>query len=189
MRRIPENAIFSVGVALILSLVLQPLLVFAADMPMTSSTPTTSPSGSTPPTEPQTAPRVITCPESSPACSFDKSITMTFTDKGIVFSSKPTEHGGPYDDPQIHITTLIQKSLEKNLQKYQEGIFSGYRQGFLDGKAGKDKESGKLVHTEPQSRGVEIGGLSRSYADGFSSGYDDGHAAGLFERSLGLTKK
>jgi hypothetical protein len=144
MRRTSEYAILSLGVALIISLVLQPSCVFAADMPMTPSTPTTPPTGSTPPTESQTAPNVITCPESFPACSFDKSITMTFTDNGIVFSSKPTVHGDPYqEDPRIHVTTLVQKGLEKNMQKYQEGIFSGYSRGFVDGMAGKDKESGK----------------------------------------------
>jgi hypothetical protein len=177
----------SLGIALVLPLVLQPLFVFAADMPMTPPTlPTPSP-GSTPSTAAQTSPKVITCPESSPGCSIDKSITMIVTDKGIMFSSKPTEHGDPYEeDPRVHITSLVQKSLEKKLQQHQEGVYAGYIRGFLDGKAGKDKEDGKGEIIRPRDFADDA--PLRSYSYGLSSGYDDGYAAGVFERSLGLTK-
>lgn len=112
---------------------------------------------------------------------------MTFTDNGIVFSSKPTVHGDPYqEDPRIHVTILVQKGLEKKMQKYQEGILSGYSRGFVDGMAGKDNESGKVEAMGPV-RGDDD--PLKLYKYGFFSGYDDGHAAGLFERSLGLIKR
>jgi hypothetical protein len=97
-------------------------------------------------------------------------------DGNLLFSSEITKLEKTYQP--ILVYSLVQKSTDQKKKGIEQGMFTGYRDGFFDGVSG--------LPSNPTSPFTTLGD---SFNAGYKLGYPDGYAAGVFENSFKHLKR